>query len=126
VEGHEINVLEGMLKNIKKKFKFKLFLFLLAFIMYAFFGMSFVVGKRPSNMEDLFFDRDSDALSRSDPFFVQFLVNRKRVVPIRGFWPEILLLSLFNIYFYQCFRIFGLCSIFLAIKHALSTASLLF
>lgn len=93
----------------KKNFRFKLFLFLIAFIMYAFFGMSFVVGKKTLQYGGPFFLTGTRMiLAGVLLFLIQLLVNKKRVVSIRGFWPEILLLSVFNIYFTNVLEFWGL------------------
>ncbi|MCH9633405.1 MAG: S-adenosylmethionine/S-adenosylhomocysteine transporter [Chlamydiae bacterium] len=80
-------------------FKKKIFFILLAFIMYAFFGFSFVVGKKTLEYGGPFLMTGIRmVLAGIVLFLIQVLINRKKITSIKGFIPELILLSVFNIF----------------------------
>lgn len=95
--------------NINQKPSFKILFILLAFLMYAFFGMSFVIGKKTLQYVSPFFMTGFRMILASILLLaLQYLVDRKKIISPKGFWPEILLLSVFNIYLTNILEFWGL------------------
>jgi drug/metabolite transporter (DMT)-like permease len=89
--------------------KIKYLYFLLVFVMYGFFGISFVVGKKTLQYGGPFFLTGCRMLIASGILFlIQFCIDRKRMVWIKGVFLEILLLSLFNIFLTNVLEFWGL------------------
>lgn len=82
---------------------------LLAFVMYGFFGSSFVVGKGTLKYGGpVFLTALRMVLAASILFVAQVVIDRKKVVSPKGYWPEIILLSIFNIFFTNVLEFWGL------------------
>ncbi len=99
----------NFIKSMKEKPLPKVLFVLLAFVMYAFFGMSFVIGKKTLQYVGPFFMTGVRMIVAALILFVlQSVLNRKKIISPKGYWPEILLLSVFNIYFTNVLEFWGL------------------
>ena len=92
-----------------KKILNKSFWILMAVLMFVFFGLSFVVGKKTLNYTGPFFLTAFRMVVASFILLMlQWIVDHKRVIWPKGAWKEILLLSVFNIYFTNILEFWGL------------------
>lgn len=97
------------IENKKPNLKLKFVYFLFVFIMYGFFGISFVVGKKTLQYGGPFFLTGCRMiLAACILFIIQLCWDQKKIVGIKGVTFEILMLSVFNIFFTNILEFWGL------------------
>lgn len=93
----------------KDTLKVKVLFLLLAFVMFAFFGLSFVIGKKTLQVSAPYFLTATRMfLAAIILFVVQWIYRKDQIRGIKGCVKEIILLSIFNIYLTNGLEFWGL------------------